>query len=56
MNLEQRIAAMEAKDEIRELTARYCHGVTDGDALPTICNTASSREPTAETVLSSFGE
>jgi len=32
MDLEARIAAMEAKDEIRELTARYCHGVVDGDA------------------------
>jgi uncharacterized protein (TIGR02246 family) len=28
---EDRIAALEAKDEIRELTARYCHGVVDGD-------------------------
>ena len=32
MSLEDRIAAIEAKDEIRELTARYCHGVVDGDA------------------------
>ena len=32
-NLETRIAALEAKDEIRELTARYCHAVTDGDGL-----------------------
>lgn len=31
MSLEDRIAAIEAKDEIRELTARYCHGVVDGD-------------------------
>lgn len=31
-DLEQRIATIEAKDEIRELTARYCHGVVDGDA------------------------
>ena len=30
-DLEQRIATIEAKDEIRELTARYCHGVVDGD-------------------------
>lgn len=32
MSLEDRIAAIEAKDEIRELTAKYCHGVVDGDA------------------------
>lgn len=32
MDLEERIALLEAKDEIRELTARYCHGVVDGDA------------------------
>lgn len=32
MSLEQRIAQLEAKDEIRELTARYCHAVVDGDA------------------------
>lgn len=32
-DLETRIAALEAKDEIRELTARYCHAVTDGDGL-----------------------
>ena len=30
--LEEKIAALEAKDEIRELTARYCHAVTDGDS------------------------
>ena len=30
--LGQRIAVLEAKDEIRELTARYCHAVVDGDA------------------------
>ena len=30
-SIEERIAALEAKDEIRELTARYCHAVTDGD-------------------------
>jgi uncharacterized protein (TIGR02246 family) len=30
-NIEDRIAAIEAKDEIRELTARYCHAVVDGD-------------------------
>jgi len=29
--LEKRIEALEAKDEIRELTARYCHAVVDGD-------------------------
>lgn len=32
MILETRIAHIEAKDEIRELTARYCHAVVDGDA------------------------
>lgn len=32
MTTENRIAALEAKDEIRELTARYCHAVVDGDA------------------------
>jgi uncharacterized protein (TIGR02246 family) len=32
MNIEERMARLEAKDEIRELTARYCHAVTDGDA------------------------
>lgn len=31
MSLEERIATLEAKDEIRELTARYCHAVVDGD-------------------------
>lgn len=30
--LAAKIARLEAKDEIRELTARYCHGVVDGDA------------------------
>lgn len=30
--LEQRIGIIEAKDEIRELTGRYCHAVVDGDA------------------------
>ena len=29
---ESRLARLEAKDEIRELTARYCHAVVDGDA------------------------
>lgn len=29
--LAARLAAIEAKDEIRELTARYCHAVVDGD-------------------------
>lgn len=28
----ERLARIEAKDEIRELTARYCHAVVDGDA------------------------
>ncbi|NKB97197.1 MAG: DUF4440 domain-containing protein [Pseudomonadales bacterium] len=32
MDLETRVAQIEAKDEIRELTARYCHAVVDGDA------------------------
>ena len=32
MSIEARIAELEAKDEIRELTARYCHAVVDGDA------------------------
>ena len=31
-DLKTRIARIEAKDEIRELTARYCHAVVDGDA------------------------
>lgn len=31
-NLEDRIARIEAKDEIRELTHRYCHAIVDGDA------------------------
>ncbi|MFT5391821.1 MAG: ketosteroid isomerase-like protein [Gammaproteobacteria bacterium] len=30
-SIESRIAALEAKDEIKELTARYCHAVVDGD-------------------------
>ncbi|MEM7019694.1 MAG: nuclear transport factor 2 family protein, partial [Pseudomonadota bacterium] len=30
--IEARLAWLEAKDEIRELTARYCHAVVDGDA------------------------
>lgn len=29
---QSRLDILEAKDEIRELTARYCHGVVDGDA------------------------
>lgn len=32
MTVERRLAVLEAKDEIRELTARYCHCVVDGDA------------------------
>ena len=31
-DLKSRIERLEAKDEIRELTARYCHAVVDGDA------------------------
>jgi uncharacterized protein (TIGR02246 family) len=31
-SIEQRLARLDAKDEIRELTARYCHAVVDGDA------------------------
>ena len=31
-SIEKRMAALEAKDEIRELPARYCHAVVDGDA------------------------
>ena len=31
--LEERVARVEAKDEIRELTHRYCHAVVDGDAV-----------------------
>ena len=31
-SVESRLQAIEAKDEIRELTARYCHAVVDGDA------------------------
>ncbi len=30
--IESRLATLEAKEEIRELTARYCHAVVDGDA------------------------
>lgn len=29
--LEDRLFILEAKDEIRELTARYCHAVVEGD-------------------------
>ena len=50
-DLETRIAALEAKDEIRELTARYCHAVTDGDGLAIVdlfctegCGTACSAD------------
>lgn len=32
MNVEERLTRLEARDEIRELTARYCHAVVDGDA------------------------
>jgi uncharacterized protein (TIGR02246 family) len=32
MNVERRVARIEAMDEIRQLTARYCHAVVDGDA------------------------
>ena len=31
-SIESGLATLEAKDEIRELTARYCHAVVDGDA------------------------
>ncbi len=31
-SLEDRVQALEARDEIRELTARYCHAVTRSDA------------------------
>ncbi|MBT6275658.1 MAG: nuclear transport factor 2 family protein, partial [Chromatiales bacterium] len=31
-DIEARLATIEAKDEIRELTARYCHAVVDGDS------------------------
>ena len=31
-SIESRLAIIEARDEIRELTARYCHAVVDGDA------------------------
>ena len=31
-SVETRLARLEAKDEIRELPARYCHAVVDGDA------------------------
>jgi uncharacterized protein (TIGR02246 family) len=31
-SVDARLATVEAKDEIRELTARYCHAVVDGDA------------------------
>ena len=31
-SIEQRLDVLEAKDEIRELTGRYCHAVVDGDA------------------------
>ena len=31
-SIESRLATLEAKEEIRELTARYCHAVVDGDA------------------------
>ena len=30
-DLNRRLAVLEAKDEIRELTARYCHAIVDGD-------------------------
>lgn len=36
-SVEERLAVVEAKDEIRELTARYCHAVVDGD-VETIVN------------------
>ena len=32
-SIESRLAILEAKDEIRELTAHYCHAVADGDAV-----------------------
>jgi len=31
-NIDQIVSRLAAKDEIRELTARYCHAVVDGDA------------------------
>ena len=31
-SIEDQLAVLAAKDEIRELTARYCHAVVDGDA------------------------
>jgi hypothetical protein len=32
MTLEDRLAILADKDEIRELTARYCFAVADGDS------------------------
>ena len=31
-SLEEKVQALEARDEIRELTARYCHAVTRADS------------------------
>ena len=31
LSVEERLAVLEAKDEIRELTARYCFAVAEGD-------------------------
>lgn len=36
MNPEERLAVLEAKDEIRELTARYCFAVAEADAAAII--------------------
>ena len=40
-SLEERMQAIEARDEIRELTARYCHAVTRSDTATIVglfCN------------------
>src|SRR5580700_9540098 len=30
-DIDERVQRLQDKDEIRELTARYCHAITDGD-------------------------
>ena len=63
ITLETRIEQLEAKDQIRELTARYCHAVVDGDAeqiVSLFCEDGSFKThniaPTGRSALTEFYE
>ena len=61
--LEKRIEQLEAKDKIRELTARYCHAVVDGNTKQIVslfCEDGSFKThniaPTGHPALTEFYE